>query len=155
MKQSSACRFMLFLAWLILRLWRRGRHIPPKNWLTFNGLHGVISQKIQLFVTTATRTSDAITLNVACLSYSSTPKMEAVRSSEKSVNFWHIVRPPSHKTVFFILTAVRASNLINWPWFLLAALSGSTIPQNRPLLPPSNYRYSYIPTISGNCAAQT
>jgi hypothetical protein len=26
--------------------WRWRRHVPPKRWLTFNGLHGVISQKI-------------------------------------------------------------------------------------------------------------
>jgi hypothetical protein len=36
-----------FLAWLILpsRRWRR--HVPPEIRLTFNGLHGVISQKIE------------------------------------------------------------------------------------------------------------
>jgi hypothetical protein len=32
--------------------------VPPKRRLTFNGLHGVISQKIVLFITTAVRTSD-------------------------------------------------------------------------------------------------
>jgi hypothetical protein len=36
--------------------WRQ--HVPPKCWLTFNGLHGVITQKIELFITTAARTSD-------------------------------------------------------------------------------------------------
>jgi hypothetical protein len=47
-----------FLAWLILgpRRWRR--HVPPKRRLTFNGLQGVISQKILLFITTAVRTSN-------------------------------------------------------------------------------------------------
>jgi hypothetical protein len=33
-----------FLAWLILQPWRRKWHLPPKRRLTFNGLHGVISQ---------------------------------------------------------------------------------------------------------------
>jgi hypothetical protein len=46
------------LAWIILRPWRWRRHVPPKRRLTFNGLHGVMSQKIGLFLTTALRTSD-------------------------------------------------------------------------------------------------
>jgi hypothetical protein len=35
-----------------------GEYIPPKHLLTFNGLHGVISQKIELFITIAVRTSN-------------------------------------------------------------------------------------------------
>jgi hypothetical protein len=45
-----------FLARLILRPWRWRRYIPPKRLLTFNGLHGVISQKTVLYVATAVRT---------------------------------------------------------------------------------------------------
>jgi hypothetical protein len=37
------------LAWLILWPWRWRRHVPPKHLLTFSRLHGVISQKIELF----------------------------------------------------------------------------------------------------------
>jgi hypothetical protein len=32
--------------------------VPPKHRLTSNGLHGVISQKIEIFITTAVRTSN-------------------------------------------------------------------------------------------------
>jgi hypothetical protein len=32
-----------------------GVDIPPKRGLIFNGLHGVVAQKIELFVTTAVR----------------------------------------------------------------------------------------------------
>jgi hypothetical protein len=39
--------------------WRR--YFPPKPRLTFNGPHGVISQKIALFITTAVRTSNLTT----------------------------------------------------------------------------------------------
>jgi hypothetical protein len=39
-------------------LWRR--YFPPKRLLTFNGLHGVISQKMVRFRTTAVRTSNPI-----------------------------------------------------------------------------------------------
>jgi hypothetical protein len=39
----------LFLVWLIIRPWRRVRHVPPKRPFTFNGLHGLISLKIRLF----------------------------------------------------------------------------------------------------------
>jgi hypothetical protein len=31
---------------------------PPKRWLIFGGPHGVISQKTELFITTAVRTSN-------------------------------------------------------------------------------------------------
>jgi hypothetical protein len=47
-----------FLTRLILRPLSRRRHVPPKRRLTFNGLHCVISQKIELFLTTAVRTSN-------------------------------------------------------------------------------------------------
>jgi hypothetical protein len=47
-----------FNARFILRPWRWRRYIPPKCRLTFNGLHGVISQKMALFITTAVRTSN-------------------------------------------------------------------------------------------------
>jgi hypothetical protein len=36
--------------------WRWRRHVPPKCHLTFNRLHGIISQKTELFITTAVRT---------------------------------------------------------------------------------------------------
>jgi hypothetical protein len=44
------------LAWLSLRPWMWW-HVTPRRRLTFNGLHGVISQKIELFITTGVRTS--------------------------------------------------------------------------------------------------
>jgi hypothetical protein len=34
-----------------------GGDVPPKRRLTFNGLHGVISQKIVLFIATAAKAS--------------------------------------------------------------------------------------------------
>jgi hypothetical protein len=34
-----------FLPWIILRPWRWRQHVPPELQLTFNELHGVISQK--------------------------------------------------------------------------------------------------------------
>jgi hypothetical protein len=39
-----------FLARLILWPWRWKRYVPPKRGLIFNGLHGVISKKIVLFI---------------------------------------------------------------------------------------------------------
>jgi hypothetical protein len=44
-------------AWFIRRPWRWKRYVPPKPRLTFNGLHGVISRKIEFFIITAARTS--------------------------------------------------------------------------------------------------
>jgi hypothetical protein len=46
------------LAWLILRPWRWSQHVSPKRRLTFNRLHGVISQKMEFFIITAVRTSN-------------------------------------------------------------------------------------------------
>jgi hypothetical protein len=46
----------LYLA-LLIRPWWWRRYFPPKRRFTFNGLHGVIFQKIVFFITTAVRTS--------------------------------------------------------------------------------------------------
>jgi hypothetical protein len=46
--------------------WRWRRYVPPKLLLTFNGLHGVISQKKVLFITTALRTSNPAILYLNC-----------------------------------------------------------------------------------------
>jgi hypothetical protein len=46
-----------FLAWLILLLWRWKRHGLPVRQLTSNWLHDVISQKMELFIIIAVRTS--------------------------------------------------------------------------------------------------
>jgi ribosomal protein S27E len=37
------------------------RHVPPKRWLTFNWLHGIISQKTELSVTTSDLTYSLLT----------------------------------------------------------------------------------------------
>jgi hypothetical protein len=48
----SACHLisLWFLTWLRLRPWRWRRYVHPKRRLNFNWLHGVISQKIVLFI---------------------------------------------------------------------------------------------------------
>jgi hypothetical protein len=51
------------LAWFILRPRRWSRYDPLKRRSNFNGLHGVISQKIERFITTAVRASNPISLN--------------------------------------------------------------------------------------------
>jgi hypothetical protein len=52
-----------FLLSLFFRPWRWRRYVPPKCRLTPNGLHGVISQKMGLFITTAVRTSNQLSLD--------------------------------------------------------------------------------------------
>jgi hypothetical protein len=44
-----------FLVWLIFDSEDEENMFLPKRHLTFNGLHGVISQKIVLFITTAVK----------------------------------------------------------------------------------------------------
>jgi hypothetical protein len=46
-----------FLLNFLLRPWRWPRYVPPKRRSTLNGLHGVISQKMILIITTAVKTS--------------------------------------------------------------------------------------------------
>jgi hypothetical protein len=68
-KQSPVCHVVsqCYLAWLILRRWKWRRHAPPKRRLAFNGLQGVISQKRQLFTTTAVRTSNPTNTSLSLL----------------------------------------------------------------------------------------
>jgi hypothetical protein len=58
-KQQLACRLLAcwFLSELISSTLKR-RYVSPKRRLTLNGLHGVISQKMILFITTAVKTSN-------------------------------------------------------------------------------------------------
>jgi hypothetical protein len=53
----ATCVHAGFLLSLFFRPWRWRQYVPPKL-LTLNGLHGVISQKMVLFITTAVKTSD-------------------------------------------------------------------------------------------------
>jgi hypothetical protein len=66
----STCHLLShwFLAWLILRPWRWRLYVPLKHRLTFNRLHGVISQKIVLSIATAVRTLDPASPNLAATS---------------------------------------------------------------------------------------
>jgi hypothetical protein len=50
-----------FLALLTPKPWRWCRHIAPKSRFTASEPHGVISQKIELFITTGERTSNPTT----------------------------------------------------------------------------------------------
>jgi hypothetical protein len=47
---STDCFHAGFLLSLFFRPWRWRRYVPPKHRLTFKGLHGVISQKLVLFI---------------------------------------------------------------------------------------------------------
>jgi hypothetical protein len=49
------------VCWTILRPWRRRRYVPPKRRVQLYRLHGVISQKMILFKTTAVKTSNPTT----------------------------------------------------------------------------------------------
>jgi hypothetical protein len=65
---SSACHLLSCssFAWLILWPWWWRQYVPQKHKLTFNRLHGIISQKILLFIATAVRNSNPTHLDLAC-----------------------------------------------------------------------------------------
>jgi hypothetical protein len=58
-KHSSACHLLSrwFRTQLIYLPSRWRQHVPPKRRLAFRGLHGLISQKTEHFMTTAVRTA--------------------------------------------------------------------------------------------------
>jgi hypothetical protein len=53
------------------------------------------------------------TLLTACFAFPSTLNMEIVRSSEKSVTFYRIKTFTSQKILLFIITALRALNIMD------------------------------------------
>jgi hypothetical protein len=61
LKNQQVSRWLLtswFLLELFLRPWRWRRYVPPKRRLQLNRIHGVTSQKMILFITTAMKTSN-------------------------------------------------------------------------------------------------
>jgi hypothetical protein len=56
---SSKQWFCLLIMWLILWPWKWKQYVLLKCWWTFTRLHGIISQKIILFIITTVRTSNA------------------------------------------------------------------------------------------------
>jgi hypothetical protein len=101
-----ACRLFSrwFLACLILRPWRWRRHVPPECLLTFNGLHGFLSQKTELFVITAVRASDPTYLYRCAEVLSSSCKY--FRGSA-AVNAILQQRLPRRLTTFLIVSTVN------------------------------------------------
>jgi hypothetical protein len=59
-EEHIACHLLAcwFLQKLFLLPWRWRRYVPPKRRLQLNRLHGVTSQKMILFITTAVKTSN-------------------------------------------------------------------------------------------------
>jgi hypothetical protein len=71
LKSSVFCNVMpcslLKVNWCYRGGWKQ--HLRLKHHLTFNGLHGIISQKIEVFITTTVRTSNlALTLSLFFMS---------------------------------------------------------------------------------------
>jgi hypothetical protein len=57
-KQVVSCFCAGFLLSLFFRPWKWRRYVSLRRRLTPNGLHGLISQNMVLFITTAVRTSN-------------------------------------------------------------------------------------------------
>jgi hypothetical protein len=55
-----------YLIWLIFQPWRWRLYVPLKLQLTFSGQHGVMSQEIVLFITTAVRASKSYIFIFIC-----------------------------------------------------------------------------------------
>jgi hypothetical protein len=90
---SSVC---LLLAGFLhgFQRWKRW-HIPPKRLLTFNGIHDIIFQKMQLLITTAMRISNLTLISYLILykrlSYSVRLAQQQNRNHKLSAGLMHTV----------------------------------------------------------------
>jgi hypothetical protein len=73
-----------FLVWLILRPWRWMKHVLRKRRLTFSGLHGVISQKIELFNVRILCTCKGLFIFEGSITLSNDAKAIALRHNPES-----------------------------------------------------------------------
>jgi hypothetical protein len=76
-KNQQANRWQACLLKLFLRPWRWMRYVPPKRRLQLNRLHGIISHKTILFITTAVRTSNPIYVSQNLLPMVDSSNMQA------------------------------------------------------------------------------
>jgi hypothetical protein len=83
----------------------RWRYVPPKRRLTLNGLHGVISQMMMLFITTAVKTSNP---TVFVLSHLIFPHGS---SSEDGIRFSEIVIRRFYKMLYISVHLILISLL--------------------------------------------
>jgi hypothetical protein len=82
-----------FLACLICRPWRWKWYVPPRRRFTFNGIYGVISQMIQIPILLFDLRFPQRWLWRVLSSCCSTVTMEAICSSETSVDLYKDTRP--------------------------------------------------------------
>jgi hypothetical protein len=98
-KQISGCHLISrFLSQLILLPWRWRRHIPPKLRLTFTVLHGIISQRIEHFITTGVKTYTVILFADDCrwivFSIGASQENDLLKHMLESLNWTHLF--PTH-----------------------------------------------------------
>jgi hypothetical protein len=72
-------------AWLILDPWRWRHHVVPKCWFNFSGVYGLISQKVEIFITTAVSTSNPVFVLCACDRERGNWNLEAVLFPRSSI----------------------------------------------------------------------
>jgi hypothetical protein len=88
------------LAWLTLRLWRWRWHITLKCQSTFRGIHGVISQRMGLFITIAPRTSNPTkSKTFYCVACSQTTDTELDQTLVRKLQNVKI-KSPAHSSMF-------------------------------------------------------
>jgi hypothetical protein len=98
----------------VLRLWRLRWHVPPKPWLTFSGLPGVISQNIELFITTGVRISNPAQ-SLKCTCESSVAQLRVLSLSVSWRAVWMGLEVTLHQNEFqYFLTSPRTrSHVVN------------------------------------------
>jgi hypothetical protein len=98
----------------LIRPWRWRRYVPPKLRLTFNGPHGVISQKIVLFISTAVRTSNPTTFFLNITAYTFTVNWNLLLNAPKYVQYTYAYHGCYRRyayTVGFCSIRARGRNL--------------------------------------------
>jgi hypothetical protein len=102
-----------------------GRYVPPKCRLTVNGLHGVISQKIVLFITTAVRTSDPTNLKMFFNKYGVSVFIWFEIGSSGGLSWTHSWYFGFHKRLLASQGLPHCSPLIGFSWIINYALNVS------------------------------
>jgi hypothetical protein len=146
-----------FLAWLNIQPWSWKRHVSPKLLLTSNGLHGVILQNIETFITTGVRTSNPANCSLVSFYFVSFFLVcgGGVRLSPlvTSATIWPIVPAPGDR--WWVWSSRWNKNCQGKPKYSEKTCPSTTLPTTNPTWPdlgsnpgrrggkPANNRLSY------------
>jgi hypothetical protein len=102
-----------FLAWLMFQPRRWRQHVPPKRRLTFSGLHGAKSQKIEFFIVIIVLKllfsnyprSRSVSIVSSLLFFTAVYHLKIFLSRLQNVGYWEVLKI-LHDASFLLFDAV-------------------------------------------------